>query len=383
VSRGLGGALALSALIHGGVVAALGSAVLDGPGRLPRLTGIRVDLVDLGGIVGAAPGGERHAPRSDRPTGSPSRRSMAGSPFPAARARPAEGADGHPAAAMTGRAPEGPEAGIGPGAWAPVATPVPPAPPPAPARPTVETAIGAVPDADIVAPRSSPMATRRERDATLSAGPEAAALSRRRLAARTDAEPPATPSPPMAMNGDAGSSPARGEPSSRPEAPGAATGTESGPARASGRRDLVDGQLTGRPAGEVVAEPESAVSGAGVGAPARDGRDGTAVARASGDTGTIPPEYDGYLRALRERVQARLVYPWTAIRRGQQGTVELEVHLGPEGRLAGVRVVSGPATAGLGAAAIQAVQEAAPFPFPNGLTGRSLVVRLPVVFRLR
>jgi protein TonB len=99
--------------------------------------------------------------------------------------------------------------------------------------------------------------------------------------------------------------------------------------------------------------------------------------------GAVPPEYDSYVRALRQRVQERLVYPWAAVHRGQQGVVELEVRVGAEGRLAGVEVVAGPGTESLRAAAVAAVRGAAPFPFPPGVEGRALVIRLPVEFRLR
>ena len=99
--------------------------------------------------------------------------------------------------------------------------------------------------------------------------------------------------------------------------------------------------------------------------------------------GAIPPEYEAYVRALRQRIQDRLVYPWTAVRRGQQGVVELEVRLGPDGRLAAVEVVAGVSTDTLRVAAVTAVRSSAPFPFPSGLAARPLVIRLPVEFRLR
>jgi TonB family protein len=78
-----------------------------------------------------------------------------------------------------------------------------------------------------------------------------------------------------------------------------------------------------------------------------------------------------------------LVYPWVAVRRGQHGVVELEVRLGPEGRLVGVEVLAGAPAESLRAAAVTAVRGAAPFPFPPGLQGRALIIRLPVEFRLR
>jgi protein TonB len=89
------------------------------------------------------------------------------------------------------------------------------------------------------------------------------------------------------------------------------------------------------------------------------------------------------VRALRQRVQDRLVYPWTAVRSGQHGVVELEVRLGSDGRLAAVEVVAGTSVSTLRAAAVSAVRGAAPFPFPPGFPPRPLVIRLPVEFRLR
>jgi TonB family protein len=107
-------------------------------------------------------------------------------------------------------------------------------------------------------------------------------------------------------------------------------------------------------------------------------------AQASGaPEGAIPPEYESYVRAFRQRIQDRLVYPRTAVRRGQQGVVELEVRLGREGRLVGVEVVAGPSADTLRAAAVAAVRGSAPFPFPSGVEARPLVIRLPVEFRLR
>ena len=118
---------------------------------------------------------------------------------------------------------------------------------------------------------------------------------------------------------------------------------------------------------------------------------GTSVARltpggggeGSGPNGAIPPEYEAYVRALRQRVQERLQYPWTAVRRGQQGVVEVELRVGPDGRLVAVEVVAGPTADALRVAAVSAVRGAAPFPFPAGLPPRPLVIRLPVEFRLR
>jgi protein TonB len=102
-----------------------------------------------------------------------------------------------------------------------------------------------------------------------------------------------------------------------------------------------------------------------------------------GPDGAVPPEYEAYVRSLRQRIQERLAYPWAAVRRGQQGVVELEVRVGADGRLVGVEVVTGAGAETLRAAAVGAVRGSAPFPFPPGLVARPLVIRLPVEFRLR
>jgi TonB family protein len=99
--------------------------------------------------------------------------------------------------------------------------------------------------------------------------------------------------------------------------------------------------------------------------------------------GALPPEYEAYVRALRQRVEERLRYPWIAVRRRQQGVVEVELRVGPDGRLVSVEVVAGPSADALHVAAVSAVRGATPFPFPAGLPPRPLVIRLPVEFRLR
>jgi TonB family protein len=107
------------------------------------------------------------------------------------------------------------------------------------------------------------------------------------------------------------------------------------------------------------------------------------AARPVAGAGAIPPEYEGYVRALRRRIEERLVYPWLAVRQGTQGTVELEVQLDAAGRLSDVAVVGRPIAGVLRDAAIRAIREATPFPFPPGLAARALTIRLPVVFELR
>jgi len=102
-----------------------------------------------------------------------------------------------------------------------------------------------------------------------------------------------------------------------------------------------------------------------------------------GAGGGVPPEYDPYVRALRQRIQERLAYPSLAVRQGLSGTVELELSLDSGGRLSAVTVVGREAPGVLREAAIRAVRGATPFPFPPGLGARPLTIRLPVVFELR
>ena len=141
------------------------------------------------------------------------------------------------------------------------------------------------------------------------------------------------------------------------------------------------GQATSSGAGGDSAARPGAQSASG--APGAGSHGTMDVARLVPGEGGIPPEYESYVRALRQRVEGRLAYPWMAARRGQQGVVELEVRVSSEGRLVGVEVVAGATADTLRAAAVAAVRGAAPFPFPPGVEGRPLVIRLPVEFRLR
>jgi protein TonB len=97
----------------------------------------------------------------------------------------------------------------------------------------------------------------------------------------------------------------------------------------------------------------------------------------------VPPEYDAYVRRLRERIQTRLQYPREAVRRGLHGVVELEIRIEPDGRLGQAEVVGGVPVPLLQRAALHAVEAATPAPFPPGVAARPLTIRLPVVFELR
>ncbi|PYM61096.1 MAG: hypothetical protein DMD79_13850 [Candidatus Rokuibacteriota bacterium] len=89
------------------------------------------------------------------------------------------------------------------------------------------------------------------------------------------------------------------------------------------------------------------------------------------------------MRALRQRIQERLTYPAGAVRRRLEGTVEVEVLVDVDGRPERARVVGGEGAPLLQEAALRAVRDATPLPFPAGVAPRRLRIRLPVVFALR
>ena len=372
MSRGLGAPLALSALAHGGAVAAvavLGMAWLVGspPARAPAA--LYVDLVDP--VVATS---DRHEPAG----------------APAARVRVARSR--RPAAAPLSPLPDDMAWSVdtpAAEATAPVVEPEGPAsdpsevprPPPAPVVP------GAT-----VARTDSTLAAERVRRRP-SAAPQTSAPM-----PSTVASPSASPSPADAVARSLASDP--GPTSPRSIVAGVAVVPPSGladdwlstPMPGSAAQRPLRGSGPGELAGPVEREQPGQIAGAAPhsgGQPAADGGvrlarvpSGEAQGRSAPD-GAVPPEYESYVRSLRRRIQERLAYPWTAVRRGQQGVVELEVRVGADGRLVAVEVVAGSNAETLRVAAVAAVRGSAPFPFPPGLAARPLVIRLPVEFRLR
>lgn len=381
--RGLGAALALSVLVHGAIVAAIvvvGVAWLR-ESRSTAEPALYVDAVDpvvateerRASAVASRPSAE--VPRGL--AGAAARRVSPGSPpadAPAPLPAPARfTAMSDPAEVVTGAVPPTPpvapaaprveEPRVEPPAAVvvmtpPSPTPVPAAPAPGPSgvRPAPALAVAALAPQESVASDAAPTARRAPAPPAAPAGEGKAAASAPAgssptvggpvVTGSTSAGPAVTgPAPPGGLaSGGAGEAP-------RSVEPGAAAGSGTATQAGSG-------------SGNVARLPPAASGGAGPG-------------------GGIPPEYEAYVRALRQRVQERLVYPWMAVRRGLEGVVELEVRVGADGRLAGVEVVAGANADSLRSAAVTAVRGAAPFPFPSGLAARPLVIRLPVEFRLR
>jgi TonB family protein len=349
--RGLGAAVALSALAHGGAVVtvgALGTLWLAGSMPAPPAA-LYVDLVEP----------VRATTERSAASGAPPSRSRRGDP---GSARPATPARVPPTPASVPERPDAPAPGaresttppsesvveapeIARPPVAPEPRPAPPRAAPAPPRDVAPPAVAAAP-APRPAPAPAPLLPPGEATVSVSTPPPSAPLG------------PASGEPQGA--GTASSS--RGV----AEGLGVPSGTSPAAAPSGGQTQASPGGGASDVAGLVPGDARP--SGAGEGRP-----------RAGG----IPPEYDEYVRALRQRVQDRLVYPPAAARRGQHGIVELEVRVGAEGRLVGVEVVAGPRVDTLRTAAVTAVRGAAPFPFPPGVVGRPLVIRLPVEFQLR
>lgn len=346
-AHGVIAALALSLALHGALaltLRGLGLGPAPSPGELPPL------FVDLVEPLVAVPG----SPRADRPVAP---RSVARPRLRAAR----------PAAprAPSSRSGEGPRTERPAPALAPVPAEIvppltPPVPPPVP--PASAEAAGAVPGVPARPPDAE------------------------RGGSGGGATPPAEGGVVGVPTGDAGAGDAvtgagrsaKVGMDSTEEA--RSVGARIGRGPDAGRADRPYGAL----GGPAPAEADHGGDGEGAHrAAAGPGGADESAALSPGRGRGIPPEYDAYVRALRRRIQERLVYPWLAVRRGVQGSVELEVQLDACGRLARVTVAGREPASLLRDAAIQAVRDATPFPLPPGLAARALTIRLPVVFELR
>ena len=86
---------------------------------------------------------------------------------------------------------------------------------------------------------------------------------------------------------------------------------------------------------------------------------------------------------LAQAIGKRKDYPRLARLRNWQGTTELKLQIGPDGKLLDVHVGHSSGFQVLDAAAIQMVHNAAPLPnVPEALRGRELTMIVPVVFKL-
>lgn len=339
----LGVAVALSAVAHAGVAAAVLASRSAEPWPV-----LSVDLTQeaspraAAGVSPVAPGGRRMPERRER-------LSAVGRSSPS----PAE-------APVATPAPESPVHG------APSPAPVVPAPSAPAVAPSTEAPAREPPPVAEVLPTRAPEAAAPE---TWSDG---RAMTR---APEALAHEPEAPPPPGGSGGDS-SSTARPAPAGTGAGASGAEGDAARPAAVAGHgpsasREAGGGSGTGRPAGAAEAAGATA-------APA-----GQTLGRATppGAGGEASARYGAYLERWRERIQAALRYPPAARRRGLAGTVHLEVTLDPAGRVREARVVRS-AHPLLDEAALESVRGLGPEPFPPDLPPRLLRVRLPVVFAL-
>jgi len=97
------------------------------------------------------------------------------------------------------------------------------------------------------------------------------------------------------------------------------------------------------------------------------------------DTGALKAYGETLARALGKKTN----YPRLARMRNWQGTTQLKLRIGPDGKLQGVSVGRSSGFDLLDAAALQMVQDSLPLPeVPEVLRGRELTMTVPIVFRL-
>lgn len=91
-----------------------------------------------------------------------------------------------------------------------------------------------------------------------------------------------------------------------------------------------------------------------------------------------------YLKEIATQIHKTKSYPRNARHKGWEGTVVIKLHLLPTGELEHVELAQTSGYEALDDAALNAVQNAQPFPeFPEGVSAPSLIVNIPIQFTLR
>lgn len=189
---------------------------------------------------------------------------------------------------------------------------------------------------------------------------------------------PAVVSPREAPAASAGEAPARAVvPAPNVGAASAPGGGEAAPAPRTGAGDQArpSAGATGHRGGRRGTGAEQDGSG--------HGASGPVAAAIGGGSGGAGAEYDRYLAQWRRRIYENLRYPIAARRRSLTGTVQLDIAIEPDGAIHSVRIVASSTHPVLDEAAVEAVRDLPPLPFPSHLAPRPLRARLPVVFDLR
>ena len=171
-----------------------------------------------------------------------------------------------------------------------------------------------------------------------------------------------------------------------PREPQPATATTSPEAGRATAREEVGRAPIG---GNVAAAEGSGVSGTGGGRATAD----TAGGRGAGGGDEriargMPGAGEGqdlgpYHKAIWQHVRDALEYPAVVRRRGLKGTVEVDISFGSDGAVRDVTLARSSSNGTLDRAAIDALRQLPPLPFPPGFPPRALRVRVPVEFDLR
>jgi TonB family protein len=281
-------------------------------------------------------------PEERAPLGNPSRP-------PGAPAEPAPKAPEAPAPRIAA-APPAPKAVPAPKPPAPPKAPpaqrAAPPPPPAP-EPPKQVAKAEPPQP---APKAPPEPSAPSQDA-LSKPPAPPALK--------SPDAPAPPPPPVAPPAQAEAPRALAAPPAVPPGPGGE--------RVGGQTQTALAKPPGSPPPSIFRQP-----GAGGGG-LRGGRGG-----AEGDPiplDTPEPKYQDYFKKIREKIQAKWIYPREAGDRGLQGELLLEFHIAKDGRLAFIELRNSSGARILDDYAMRAVELAQPFPpVPDDIAKRVLAI---------
>jgi protein TonB len=206
---------------------------------------------------------------------------------------------------------------------------------------------------------------------------------------------PPQPTPARVAEAPAHTPPVPARVESAPQAPPTPDAQSTTPLAAETPIASVTGASPGAPSGAregagIGGPPKGDASGpaAGGGAGAsRGGAGGERVASVAPGTGSgtgagAGSEYAGYYARIRERIQESLRYPAIARKRGLAGTVQLEIGIAADGAFSMVSVIGSSSHEMLDRAAVDAARSVRRIPFPAGVPGRPLTVRLPVVFAL-
>ena len=188
-----------------------------------------------------------------------------------------------------------------------------------------------------------------------------------------EAPPPVPPSPEVPLAPEPPSAPSTQRPKARPAKaaeppkPAASPQPASPPAPKTARRSV---EPTLPQAGQVA-------RGAGGGDAA--GQSGNAAA-GTAEAADGAQEKAAWGAKIRSRIERKKAYPAAA--KGAKGTVTVRLSVGPGGQLLSVSLAKSSGVDALDAAALRAVQAAAPFPpAPKGMGGQAQSFTLPMTFK--